>query len=715
MALKKALSILLVLLLVPLYVPQVFAQSGWNAEISPIVLGLGDSVKIANYTVQFYDVSTNWSLVTIRISYPGGAQLLFLREGEIGYFPSKESEVFEVAVNSIDRENGRIVLSIASPLRKVRENLQMVSNETVVINKNVVIHLVSSWENGAMLGVKLPPLENFKVFNLTAGQSRGLDYQLSPGMMYVDYLRVELESATKDVAILNVYLPSLDAENLTLQEIPAGNGSKPVTDEATVYVEAYRGYVPLNEPLKVETPFGTAVVRITTFSVSGGTNFPSTDFLFTVNFTAVNGSVISREVKLPINSGPVDVGRIPIMLATYGADLEHEKVMVGIFAPVGSMVSKPSEPANVTISISVVPIRLMVGGEVAVYINVANNGPGKASDLVVAAPVPNGFELMGKDTGWSIGDLEPYSKIPAIVYILKPTTPGEFTISGVMATYYDESGRKIQVRSTPDVYVRVYGVPELHVTVLGSNSTFGGNWNTYVHTENGSPVTVLLNVSALGTNPNFEYVTDATLHISYPRGVVGPALIGIGNIGAGKNVEKALQIRVLETGRFPIKASLTYRDPLGGEHELDLGTVLVINTIPPKVIVKKQVVHVYPSEKELPGFVNESLRNSTNAGLLAKELYGVLSPYLPKKSNYWKVSTIVLAVLVLVLGYLTYGYYREVQTFRRFLLRKRKSRPGGLPKKWKRDELEVLLRELRLEIVRENLSTEEGRPPERRS
>ena len=712
MGLKRVLPILLIFLLLPVYAPQVHAERSWSAEISPIVLGLGDSVRIANYTIQFYDVSTNWSLVTIRVSYPAGVQLLFLREGEVGYFPSRDSEVFAVALNSIDRENGLIVISVTSPLVRVRENLQMVPNETVVINKNVMIHLFASWQNGATVGVKLPPLMDFEVFNLTVGESKCFDYRLAPGLMYTDYLRVELQSASRDVAWLNVYLPKLDAENLTLQQIPAGNGSKPIETEPRIFVEAYKGYVLISRPVKVETPLGTAIVRLTTFSLSGGVNIPTTSsFLALVNFTAINGSVVSKRVNLPIGSGPVEVEGVPLMLSAYRADPEHGRVLLGVFAPPGSTVHKPPEPANVSVSISAVPTELMVGGEVAVYINVANNGSGEARNLAIAAPVPNGFELVGKETGWSIGDLEPYSKIPAIVYVLRPTSPGEFTISGVVATYYDENGNKVQVKSTPDIHVKVYGVPDLQVTILGSNSTFGGKWGNYVHAENMSPVLILINVSAMGTDARFEYITDAELHISYPRGVVGPALIGLGNLSAGRNIEKAVQIRALETGRFPIRASLTYRDPLGGEHELDLGTVLVIDTVPPKVIVKERVIHVYPNENELPKFVNQTLKNSTNARALAEELSNVIKPYLPHETNYWKLATVVFLILALILGYLAYGYYREVQTFRRFLLRKRKSRPGGLPKKWKRDELEVLLRELRLELVRESLPSER-KPPE---
>ncbi len=703
MGLRKYFSILLIFLLLPVYAPSVHAEKNWTAEVSPLILGFGDSVRIANYTIQFYDVSTNWSLVTLKVLCPDGVQLLYLREGDVGYVPSQGSEVFEIILNSIDSKNSRIIISIVSPLVKVRENLQMVPNETVVINKNVLLRLVAAWTNGATIGVKVPPLTDFSVFNLSAGEARSFDYQLAPGVMYMDYLRVELQSASKDVAWLNVYLPRLDAENLTMQTIPATNGSKPVETEQTVFVEAWKGYLRQGVPLNVETPLGTSTVLVE--------NVTNTETLFEVNFTFLNGSSVTKDLTVPVGEGVTDVGDIPIMLAVDEIDANHERALIRVFAPLGSAASKPPEPANVSVSISAVPTELMAGDVVAVSINVANNGPGEAKNLVIAAPVPNGFELVGKETGWEVGDLVPYSKVPAIVYLLKPTSPGEFTISGVVATYYTESGKKVQVKSTPDIPIRVYDVPDLQVTILGSNSTSGGNWDSYVHVKNMSSVTVLINVTATGPESKFEYITDAELHLSYPQGVTGPALIWLGNLSAGDTIEKAIQIRPLETGRFPIKASLVYRDPLGGEHELDLGTVLVIDTVPPEVIVKEKVVHVYPSEEELPDFVNQTLQNSTNARALAEELSNVIEPYLPKGTNYWKLSTAILLAITLILGYLAYGYYREVQTFRKFLLRKRKSRPGGLPKKWKRDELEVLLRELRLEVVRENLPPER-KPPE---
>ncbi|ASJ03677.1 hypothetical protein A3L09_00590 [Thermococcus profundus] len=705
----KVLAVLLVFILIPLYLPQASAESTEKAEISPIVLGLGDSVQIANYTIQFYDVSTNWTLVTIRVSYPGGAQLLFLKEGQTGYFPSEDAEVFEVLLNSIDGENGKVTLSIDSPLRKVREDLQMTPGETVVLNKNVLVHLFSSWENGAEIGVKLPPLTELKMFNLSRGESKSFDYQLTPELMYMNYLRVELKSATRDAAVLNVYLPSLNAENLTLKEIPAGNGSKPVVEKPTVYSEVYRGYLYTGETAKIETEKGEVSIKIKGFSISSTSGIRIT---FNLKFSAVNGSSISKDVTLSPEHAASKVDGMPVMLATYGVDPGRGRVLIGLYAPMDSTVSIPPRPANVSVSVSAVPEKLMVGDEVAVYINVENNGWGSAHNLVIAAPVPGGFELVGNETGWSVGDLDPYSTVPAMVYVLRAATPGEFKISGITATYYMENGERAQVNSSP-VTVDVYAVPELKVTVLGSNSTSNG-WSSYVHAENGSSIEVLFNITALGDSPEFQYITDAVVHVNYPSDVVGPALIKLGNLKAGENIVKNLQIRTLSEGHFPIKASLTYKDPLGREHELDLGTVLVIDTVPPKVIVKKETIHVYPSEEELPRFVNETLKNSTNATGLAKSIYGVVNAYLPKETNYWKIIAVLLAVLVLVLAYLTYGYYQEVQTFRKFLLKKRKSRPGGLPKKWKKDELEVLLREIRLEVVRENLPAEGGRPSERK-
>ncbi len=686
---RKELSLLLIGLLIFIPLPYGGAASTLKASITPITLGLGDSVEIANYTIQFYDVSTNWSLVTIQVLHPGGAQLFFLKEGETGYFPSRGSEVFDVTVQSIDRAEGTVTLLISSPLRTVRKDLEMTKNETVVLNSNVQIHLYDSWENGAKLGVKIPPYSGFITFTLRRFEGKSFTYPLSESLRYENYLRVSLVSASPSSAVLDVYMPALDADNLTLTTIPAGNSSVPVKlKQPKPYVPVYSGYLFTGESVSVTTGNGTYGVLLT--GIENGSA--------TIKLEKKSGN--STSLTLSPGSEPVQAEGFALMLSLGNIDSEHGRVFLNVYAPTGSSVRAPRRPANVNISISAIPTSLMLGEEVAVYINVENLGPGDARDLVVAAPIPSGFELVGNETGWSVGDLPAYSRVPALVYILRPTSPGEFKISGVMATYYNESGSRIQVTAGPET-VRVYSLPELQMNVLASNSTYGGNWGTYVKTEKNRPVTLLFNISAGGDNPSFEFVKDAAIHVEYPAGVVGPALIGVGNISAGKNVQKAIQARVLSEGHFPIKVSLTYKDPLGNEHELDIGTAIVLDSTPPKVVVKEETVHVYPSEDQLPSFVNQSLQNSTNATALAQRLQGVISYYLPKESgpDYWKMASVILLILALILAYLAYGYYREVQIFRRALLRKRRSRPGGLPKRWKRDELEQLIRELRVEMI----------------
>lgn len=674
-----------------------------KAVISPVVLNFGDSVQIANYTIQFYDVSSNWSLVTIQVSYPGGAQLFFLKEGQTGYFPSRGSEVFEITVDHIDEANQMVVLSIASPLKLVRDNMEMTPNETVVLNANVRLHLFASWENGAKLGVQLPPFQDFEAFNLTRGKGEGFSYQLGEGIEYTNYLYVGLESASSSSAVLDVYMPVLAAENLTLKKIPYSNGSRPLPgSEKKPFVQVFRDYLYPGESLQLTTDNGTFSIGLKSLEALSANILVSTE----------NESL---DTTLYINSGLLRIDSLPVLLSLEEIDTDHERALISVYAPLGSEVSKPERPADVKVSAVASPKELLLGDNVVISINVENDGRGEARDLVVAAPVPQGFELVSAIKGWSIGDLPAFSKVPALVYVLKPTSVGEFSISGITATYYNESGQKVEISAEPITGIRVYSTPKLEVSILGSNSTFGGNLGTYVHAENNSPVLLVVNVSALGGNPEFEFAKGVSLHLQYPDGVVGPALIGLGDISAGQNIEKALQIRVLQTGRFPIRASLTYKDPLGNEHELDLGTVLVVDTVPPKVIVHEKTIHVYPSENELPAFVNQTLKNSTNASALALKLQEVIEGYLPEKGpDYWKISAIILLIIALILGYLAYGYYREVQTFRRFLLRKRKSRPGGLPKKWKRDELELLLREIRLEAVRENLPAQGGKPPERK-
>jgi len=695
----RRLITLILLGLILLWLPaSAGASPQLKASITPVELGLGDSIELANYTIQFYDVSTNWSLVTVKVSYPGGSQLFFLREGESGYFPSRSAEVFEVTVLKIDREYGTVTLGLSSPLRKVRSSLQMTPNETVVLNSNVVIKLFQAWQNGARFGVKLPPLSGFLNFTLANKSGRGFTYYLGDGVNYTNYLYVSLISASPGVATVDLFMPELAANNLTIRQIPAGNGSIPFRKKAIPYVTVYTGYLFLNESLPIETPNGT--VKVTAGKITGNEAY------FKVFLP--NGTL--KIIKTFFSGSPVPVG--PIMLSLKGVDGAHGRVLVEAYAPLGSTAVPPKRSANISVSVSVMPSELLLGQTVAVYINVENLGPGDADDLVVTAPVPSGFTLVGTERGWSVGNLPAYSRVPAIVYILKPTSPGKYVIPSVTVTYYNETGDRVTVRSEPVKWVRVYSSPEVEVKTGLSNSTFG-SFSSYTHTvENGSAY-LYFNVSAVGSNPNYTFIKDAAIYLSYPNGVAGPGIVGLGDLRAGQKVEKVIKVRTFLEGRFPIRAFLLYADPRGNRHELDLGVVGVLDTVPPKVIVKRETIKVYPPAGQLPSYVNLTLKSSNESGKLAKSLYAVLKPYLPKRPQYWKISTLILAIITAILAYLAYGYYSEVQTFRRFLLRKRKSRPGGLPKKWKRDELEVLLRELRLELVRETLPRESDKKTER--
>lgn len=692
---------LIALILLGLILPWLPASAGapqLKASMTPVELGLGDSIELANYTIQFYDVSTNWSLVTVKVSYPGGSQLFFLREGETGYFPSRSAEVFEIRVLKIDREYGTVTLGLSSPLRKVRSSLQMTPNETVVLNSNVVIKLFQAWQNGARFGVRLPPLSGFLNFTLVNKRGRGFTYYLGNGVNYTNYLYVSLLSASPGVATVDLFMPKLAANNLTIRQIPAGNGSIPFREKVIPYATVYTGYLFLNESLSIGTPNGTVEVMVG--KITGNEAY------FKVFLP--NGTL--KIVKTFLRGSPVPVG--PVMLGLNDVDRAHGRVLVEAYAPLGSTAVPPKRSANVSVSVSVVPAEVLLGQTVAVYINVENLGPGDANDLVVTAPVPSGFTLVGKERGWSVGDLPAYSRVPAIVYILKPTSPGRYVIPSVTVTYYNETGDKVTVRSEPVRWVRVYSSPEIEVKTGLSNSTFGV-FSSYAHTvENGSAY-LYFNVSAVGSNSNYTFAKDAAIYLSYPSGVAGPGIVGLGDLRAGQRVEKVIRIRTFLEGRFPIKASLLYADPLGNRHELDLGVVGVLDTVLPKVIVRRETIKVYPPATQLPSYVNRTLKNSSEPGELAKSIYAVLKPYLPKGPQYWKISALILAIIAAILAYLAYGYYSEVQTFRRFLLRKRKSRPGGLPKKWKRDELEVLLRELRLELVRETLPRESEKKIER--
>ncbi len=222
--------------------------------------------------------------------------------------------------------------------------------------------------------------------------------------------------------------------------------------------------------------------------------------------------------------------------------------------------------------------------------------------------------------------------------------------------------------------IRVYSIPGIEVTAQAYNGTWGGN---YVDAKAGDTVKARFTLSAGKGNPNYEFVTNATLLLNLPSGLDGPpSSIKLGTIKAGETRTVQADLKVLKENLTNVGATLVYLDPLGNEHRIELGNLITINSIPPKVIVKVEKVKVWPTAKELPAYVNETLANMSDPRPLAEELKNVTEYYIPaKKGNPWKPLAVLFIILTIVLAGATYRYWDEAEKLRKKLERKKSRRP----------------------------------------
>jgi hypothetical protein len=179
---------------------------------------------------------------------------------------------------------------------------------------------------------------------------------------------------------------------------------------------------------------------------------------------------------------------------------------------------------------------------------------------------------------------------------------------------------------------------------------------------------------------------SATLLLDLPASVDGQTRIDIGTIRAGETQTLQIDLKILKENLTNIKGTLLYLDPLGNEHRLELGNLVTINSIPPKVVIKE--VEVWPTPEELPGYVNQTLAKMDDPKPLARKLADISAEYLPPGSNPWKPAAIVFLLLTIALAGVAYRYWGEADKLKKKLERKKQRRPGGLPKKVEEEEKE---------------------------
>jgi hypothetical protein len=277
--------------------------------------------------------------------------------------------------------------------------------------------------------------------------------------------------------------------------------------------------------------------------------------------------------------------------------------------------------------------------------------------------------------------------MPALIYVLKPTKVGKFQIGRALVKYYDDqsllTGAQRAVYSPILSGIEVYAVPKLSLRAKAYN----GTWGSYVRAKVNDTVTLALTLNAEKGNPTYEFIKNATLILRYPKSLKGPTVLSLGTVKAGDVKTVKVPLQVLGENLSLVEATLRYLDPLGNQHEVNYGTLVAIDSVPPKVVVEK--VKVWPKPEELPAYINRTLASMDNATPLAEEIMTVVSPYVPKKSNPWKPIAIVFIVATLVLAGVLYNCRRRLGALEAKVLRKQR-RPGGLPKKAEEDEVEMI-------------------------
>ncbi len=637
------------------------------ASIS-VTLGLKDSAILGPYNITFTDASIQWDSVVITIKGPSGSYSNPLKVGDTMYYPSSSPEKMMIAVKVlwIYKDTQSVLLSIQSPLAPVYSNKTMLVGSQLQLPAGfppILIELEASSSSQAVFKVTTPYQEQYTL-SINKGATRVISYRLDSKHVYSNYLAIEVVNCTSNSAKVNIYLPRVASVNFRVvrwkeaQKTPAPavsttliyndilyTGEKlPVTYNKTTYYFELLSVIP--DVVKVEVYKGNESVGTYTLSVG---DIPKT----------ADGT--------------------PFMLAVQKTDPNYKRAIIRIYGPIESEVTPILRPAKVVANITAVPKQVLLGQDIVLSIGVENIGRGNAYQLNVAAPIPSGFELISMTKSWQINNLPAFTKLPVLVYVLRPTKVGRFNVGKVIVTYYDdqslETGKMKTVYSAPLGAIVVYSTPEMSV----SGSAYNGTWSDYVNAEVNSTVKLKLTVTASKGDPNYEFVKNATLYLELPKGLTGPSLLKVGDMKAGESKSITVELKVTKEALLNVKATLIYQDPLGNEHRLSTGNLVSINSIPPEVVMKD--VKVWPKPSELPAYLNKTLSGMNNPAPLAQEVEEIASRYLPPKGNPWKPTAVVFILATIVLGGLTYNYYSQLERLREKVLRKKQRRPGGLPKK----------------------------------
>ncbi|WP_457754232.1 DNA cytosine methyltransferase [Thermococcus sp.] len=636
------------------------------AGLSLIELGLKDSVVFGIYEIKFTDVDPYWTKVALDI-YENGVKkaTAVLGLGDSYYYPSSTNQLLRITLKWTQADRKTILIAIDSPLIKIASDVRLDEGDTYTLPAgfpSIKIKLVDAYDTSAKFTVYLPYTTLTKTVNENDGF--GVAYKLTDEVSYYPYVFVFLKTSVKNsYATVDIYVPKYATTKLEIKKATAKETLTETKVEPTELV--YDDILYVGEILTIN--YNSTIYKLRLNSIG----YYSSLSLFDKNNKPLEtfsvkegGSYTSKKAPIRIEIPPNSV------------DLVYNRTYIKIYAPSGAEVPPIIREAKIKVDLSTNVKQLLLNNEeLIVFVNVENQGRGKAFDVKVMAPLPNNFELKSGIGTWSLKTLDAFTKMPVLVYTLKPTQVGRYDLGKVKVEYYNEAGQKKVISSNDVKGIVVYSIPEISL----SAEAFNGTWSNYITTQEKS-IKLRFKVSAAKGNPEFEFIKNATLQLILPDSIDGETTIKLGDIKAGEEKIVEGQYVVLKQAVSIIGAKLKYQDPLGNWHEKYFGNLLIINSIPPKVIVEEKVQKVYPKPKELPDYIKKTLDTLKDPTPLAQAIENITVNYLPKKPDYKTPLIVILVVLVIALGAATVNYKNKYE-IARSKLERRKRRPGGLPKK----------------------------------
>lgn len=648
-------------------------------------LKLGGYIEFGGkYAVKFADVDpTNWNRAAIEI-YENGNRVArkILEEGQTMYYPDENNPLFGVEVTGIWESQKTAYIEIKTPVKLFKENITLKEGESYTMPSGfpqykITVRDVPS-DTKAELTIRYPDGTTV-TRTLEKDYPVGVPYKISSELTQSSVLVIEYVKASKDKSVtFNLYIAKMIFAPAKVVQPEEQKEEKTTTEEPIQVV--YDDVIYAGE--KVTITYNKTTYQIQLVSVGYYSKF---DLI--IDDKSVETATVKEGGSYIFTKAPLRVEVIPNTV-----DLKYNRLQAKIYAPIGASGSVILREANITVRLDISQNRVLLGEEIIVFIKVKNEGKGNAFNVKVLAPIPNNFELISGIGTWELSRLEPFSEMPVLIYTLKPNAVGNYSLGPVIVEYYNELGKKITVKSNIIEDISVYGVPQLELT---GGAIKDGETKNYAEKETNSTIRLRFTISAQGEDSRFEFIKNATLYLELGDFLDGKDSIVLGTIKAGEEKVVEEEYKILKEGVYPLKVILKYQDPLGNWHEEIYPNVILINSVPPKIIVKTQTIEKWPEPEELPEYIDKVLATLENATPLAQKISNITEKYIPKQQE--KETNIVpylLGVLILALGIgLVYTAY-ELNLYKTKLkaleAKKRKPRPGGLPKKEDKTDIRVL-------------------------